>query len=145
MRFKAMTDDTMKDAAKLFVKSFNSPPWNDHWTEESALKRLSAMAHAEKAFGLCMYENQRLLGIVLGHIETYDDGAEFLLKEFAVDDESRGSGLGTIMMEELKNRLKEQNVLRIVLVTLSDERTIEFYRRQGFETDPHAVVMKTEL
>ena len=49
------------------------------------------------------------------------------------------------MMEELKNRLKEQNVLRIVLVTLSDERTIEFYRRQGFETDPHAVVMKTEL
>ena len=145
MRFKAMTDDTLKDAAKLFVKSFNSPPWNDHWTEESALKRLSAMAHAEKAFGLCMYKNQRLLGIVLGHIETYDDGAEFLLKEFAVDDESRGGGLGGIMREEVKRRRKAQNGRRFGVGPLSGARTIEFYRRQGFETDPHAVVMKTEL
>ena len=103
------------------------------------------MAHAEKAYGLCMYDEGRLLGIVLGHREEYYDGTEFLLKEFAVDNESRGKGLGTIMMEELRNRLKAKNIRRIVLVTLDDRRTTSFYRKQGFEEDTNAVVMKTEL
>ena len=145
MQFKEMTDDALRDAAELFTKSFNSPPWNDQWSEEKAFRRLSAMAHAEKAYGLCMYDEGRLLGIVLGHREEYYDGTEFLLKEFAVDNESRGKGLGTIMMEELRNRLKAKNIRRIVLVTLDDRRTTSFYRKQGFEEDTNAVVMKTEL
>lgn len=145
MQFKEMTDDTLRDAAKLFTESFNSPPWNDQWKEEIAFARLSAMAHAERAFGLCMYDKGRLLGIVLGHLEEYDDGTEFLLKEFAVDNESRGKGLGTIMMEEVKNRLKAQNTRRIVLVTIADDQTTSFYQQQGFEEDRKAVVMKTEL
>ncbi|MGN0962070.1 MAG: GNAT family N-acetyltransferase, partial [Clostridia bacterium] len=64
---------------------------------------------------------------------------------FAVDNESRGNGLGTIMMEEVKNRLKAQNTRRIVLVTIADDQTTSFYRQQGFEEDRKAVVMKTEF
>lgn len=145
MIFKEMTDEALMEAASLFARAFNNPPWNDRWTEEKAFHRLSAMLHAEQAFGLCMYDRNRLCGIALGHIEEYYDGKEFLLKEFAVDNDLRGKGWGTMMMEELQKRLKKQDVERIVLITLSDERTIGFYRHQGFEIDATAVIMKTTL
>lgn len=145
MEYKELTDDQLKDAAELFQTSFNSPPWNDQWTKETAFQRLSAMLHAENAFGLALYEENQLRGMMLGHIEEYYDGREFLLKEFAIDNAQRGKGYGTLLMAEAKKRLKEQNVKRIVLVTLSDDRTVGFYRHQGFETDTDAVVMKTTL
>lgn len=146
MIFKEMTEASLREAAALFVQAFNSEPWNDRWTENTAYRRLLPMLRAENAFGLCMYrDDNQLCGMLLGHLEIYYDGTEFLLKEFAVDHNMRGQGLGTLLMDELKRRLKTKNVKRICLATITGNQTEKFYRNQGFDTDPDSIIMKINL
>lgn len=49
MKFKEMTLKDIELVAELYVKTFNSEPWNDSWTIETATKRLTQMMDAQAA------------------------------------------------------------------------------------------------
>ena len=68
----------------MYVETFNAPPWNDAWTEETAGKRLGQMAAAETFYGICAFEEEVLCGMVLGFSEQFYDGVLFEIKEFCV-------------------------------------------------------------
>ena len=144
MEFRELTQDTLNEAAALFVQTFNTEPWNDAWTQESACRRLSRMLEIKDSFGLCLYEGGQLCGIALGNEEIYYDGPEFWIKEFAVAQGHKGKGLGSNMMEELIRRLRERGVKRICLLTMPGQ-TERFYQHQGYATDADNIIMKLEL
>ena len=48
---KNMTKENIADYAKLYMSVFNSPPWNDSWSEETAVRRISAMMSSETFIG----------------------------------------------------------------------------------------------
>ena len=43
MEYRELNETHLKDMATLFVKAFNTYPWNEEWTEEIAYKRLAQM------------------------------------------------------------------------------------------------------
>ena len=48
---KNMTKENIADYAKLYMSVFNSPPWNDSWSEETAVRRISEMMSSETFIG----------------------------------------------------------------------------------------------
>ena len=45
LTFTEITPQDIKELAQLFIETFNSSPWNEQWTTETAEKRLSQMIH----------------------------------------------------------------------------------------------------
>lgn len=62
MYYEEITIDRLYELASLYVDTFNSEPWNDKWTINTATKRLCQMINTEDSFGLCAYQD----GVICG-------------------------------------------------------------------------------
>ncbi|EPY2272020.1 GNAT family N-acetyltransferase [Clostridium sporogenes] len=145
MNFKEMTVSDIKEVVDIYVHTFNSPPWNDKWTIETASKRLYQMINCESSYGLIAYEDELICGMILGSEEQFYDGVMFNIKEFCVRNDIRNKGFGTKIFEEFENRLKGKGITEITLVTTKDYRTEGFYKKRGLQSNNEMVVMGKEL
>ncbi|MDS1002102.1 GNAT family N-acetyltransferase [Clostridium sporogenes] len=145
MNFKKISILDIKEVVDIYMNTFNSPPWNDKWTIETASKRLYQMINCESSYGLVAYEDELICGIILGNEEQYYDAIVFNIKEFCVRNDIRNKGLGTKIFEEFENRLKGKGMTKITLVTTKDYRTEGFYKKRGLESNNEMVVMEKEL
>ncbi|EJO5347426.1 GNAT family N-acetyltransferase [Clostridium botulinum] len=145
MNFKEITISDIKEVIDIYVHTFNSPPWNDKWTTETASKRLRQMINCESSYGLVAYDKDLICGIILGSEEQFYDRIVFNIKEFCVRNDIRNQGFGTKIFEEFENRLKDKGITEITLVTTRDYRTEGFYNKRGLQSNKEMVVMGKEL
>lgn len=129
----------------LFIQTFNSEPWNDKWTVETAGKRLHQMVCTEDFYGLCAYEDGALCGMILGSMEQYFDGMTFNLKEFCVKNDIRGKGLGSKILCRFESELKKRGIKRIFLSTVRSRQTIGFYAKNNYYESKDLVIMEKEI
>lgn len=47
VKYKELTKEHIRDISEAYVETFNSEPWNDKWTVESASNRISQMINCE--------------------------------------------------------------------------------------------------
>lgn len=145
IEYKELTKEHVKDIAEIYVDAFNSDPWNDQWTVESASKRISQMLNCEGFDGLVVYEDQKVVGMILGNHEYYYNGMHFHIKEFCVDIKLRGNGLGAQLIDEFTNRLKNKGIDEIILFTSRDDSTEGFYKKHGFKSFDSMVMMGKQI
>ena len=135
MEYRELNETHLKDMATLFVKAFNTYPWNEEWTEEIAYKR----------YGMVAIKDSQIVGMIFGRQEQYYNGVIFEIKEFCVDITLGIKGLGTQVYNVFENRLKEMGIKEIVLNTCRSDKTIGFYEKQGFEVSDSIVVMNKKV
>lgn len=145
IEYKELTKEHIKEISKIYVNAFNSEPWNDKWTIESASKRISQMINCEGFYGLVVYEDEKLIGMILGSHEYYYDAMIFQIKEFCVDLNVKGTGIGSKLLDEFVERLKAKGINRIVLLTLRNPKTEGFYKRHEFESFDDIVMMEKKI
>ena len=145
VKYKELTKEHIREIAEIYVDAFNSEPWNDKWTSESASKRISQMINCEGFDGLVAYEDEKLIGMILGNHEYYYDAMLFQIKEFCVDVKVKGTGIGAKLLNEFTTRLKTKGIGRIVLLTARTDGTEGFYKKHGFESFEGMVMMGKEI
>ena len=145
LTYKKMEVSDISQMTRLYIETFNAPPWNDNWTEETASRRLHQMIHAEDFYGLCAYREGELCGLILGVMEQFYDGMHFLLREFCVSNRRRGGGLGTEIYRQFEAELARLGVGEITLSTLRGRQTEHFYQKLGFQNDETLVFMKKTI
>lgn len=144
-KYKEITKDYIRDIAEVYIEAFNSEPWNDEWTIESASKRISQMINCEGFDGLVAYEEEKLIGMILGNHEYYYDAMLFQIKEFCVAPQVKGTGVGAKLLDEFTIRLKAKEIDRIILLTSRTNATEGFYRKHGFNSFEDMVMMGKEI
>lgn len=127
--------------AKLFVSVFNSEPWNDLWTEETASLRIQNMMNTNTFVGKSLYCDNDLKGMIWGQKEYYFNGIHFQIQEFCVKSDEQKKGYGKLLLQSLKEELTRIGVVNIYLITSKGERTEGYYRRRGFATSDHMILM----
>ncbi len=145
MIFKEIDISFLNDLVEIFIEAFNSEPWNDEWTIDSASKRLHQMIRCDGFYGLAAYSEDKLVGLILGNCEYYYNGIDFVVKEFCVDKNIKGKGIGSMLLEEFTKRLKDKEIRRIILNTCKGEATEGFYIRKGFDTIEDMICMSKEI
>ncbi|SHE94378.1 GNAT family N-acetyltransferase [Clostridium fallax] len=145
MDFREIKISDIETLTIIYVDTFNSPPWNDKWTVETASKRLKQMINCEDFYGILAYENDLIYGMILGSEEQFYNGAIFNIKEFCVKNEMRSKGLGTIILNEFEKRLKEKGISEIILLTSKEDKTEGFYHRRGLKSHEKMVLMCKKL
>lgn len=145
VKYKELTKEHIKDIAEVYVEAFNSEPWNDEWTIESASNRISQMINCEGFDGLVAYEGEKLVEMILGNHEYYYDAMLFQIKEFCVIPQVKGTGVGSKLLDEFTIRLKAKGIDRIILLTSRTNATEGFYRKHGFNSFEDMVMMGKEI
>ena len=145
VKYKELKKEHIKEMAEIYVDAFNSEPWNDEWTIESASKRISQMINCEGFDGLVAYEDDKLIGMILGNHEYYYNGMHFNIKEFCVDLKLRGKGMGSKLFEEFIKRLKSRGIDEVILLTSKTEGTEGFYKKHGFKSFEGMIIMGKEI
>ncbi len=131
------------DLTESFVRTFNAAPWYDHWTEQTASKRLQNLKDTPNFEGMTAYAGEQLCGAILGRGEQYDDGMYFQIIEFWTIPPMQGSGLGSRLLAEFMAHLKEKGYRKVFLLTMKGERTEGFYQKQGFSTAEGMCLMES--
>lgn len=145
MIFKEMSKEEMPELAALYVSAFNKAPWNDKWSIESASMRLTQMIDSVGSYGMSIYDDNGLIGMILGHSQHYYDGTYFEIKEFCVDNNKSGKGLGSQILTTFLEKLKKRNISKVFLVTYRVAETEGFYQKNGFMSVDNLLVMDKKL
>ncbi|WP_294465910.1 GNAT family N-acetyltransferase [uncultured Ruminococcus sp.] len=127
--------------AELFVSVFNSEPWNDSWTKETALIRIENMMRTNTFIGKAIYFEDNLKGIIWGQKEQYYNGMHFQIQEFCVKTGEQNKGYGSALLQALENELSEIGIVNIYLITSKGEKTEDYYSRRGFVTSDQMILM----
>lgn len=126
-------------------KPLTQLPGRKTGSKETAVKRLHQIITTEDFFGLGVYENGELCGMIMGCKEQYDERMIFQAREFCIRNTMQGRGLGTEIYRHLEEELKKQGIHRIFLYTIQDKMTEKFYEKQGFKRSHDLMLMEKEM
>lgn len=127
--------------AELFVSVFNSEPWNDSWTTETAAIRIENMMRTNTFIGKALFFENDLKGIIWGQKEQYYNGIHFQIQEFCVKNTEQNKGYGKKLLQALKDELSEIGVTNTYLITSKGEKTEGYYSKRGFISSDFMILM----
>jgi ribosomal protein S18 acetylase RimI-like enzyme len=142
---RPLTKDHLPTVTELYCAVFNAAPWNDAWTIETASARLRDTLATPGADGLLALAGGQPAGCLLGYREQWFDGVHFYLKEMFVHPDLQHRGMGTMLMEQLKDSMRRQGVARIYLLTERGGAAADFYRARGFYESRRMTMMGCNL
>ena len=142
---KEISVKDIKEISELFIDSFNNSPWNDEWTYETASRRLIDIIKTPGYIGMAYYEEDMIVGIIMGRTEQYYDGKHFQILEFCVSSRMQGKGYGRKLLKQFMEKLKGEGITNVFLLTLHGNSTEGFYKNNGFNSDENMVIMSKKL
>ena len=91
-------------------------------------------------------ENSKLLGTLMAYIcEMYFGQCRsfMVIEDLVVDQNLRGKGIGSSLMEVAESKARENNCSYIMLITDNDrEESQNFYKKLGYSTDEYCAFKK---
>ena len=90
MEIRKISKSDLEELAKLMVSVYNTPPWNNKWTVETALESLTDISDFPKFFGNVIVDGNKIIGAIIDHIRRYGSESTFYIDEFFISEEYRG-------------------------------------------------------
>lgn len=136
-----ITKDMINLIAESFVSVFNNEPWNDSWTKEQALERLSDIFNTPKFDGAVEMKDGKIVAVIMGKGERYYDGIHFQVLEFWVDKDMQRNGIGGKLLDDFRERLKLKGIYKFYLITMRGDSTEGFYIKHGYKINEYLCLM----
>lgn len=118
--------------SKLYIDVFNSSPWNDAWSIETAYTRLNDIYNSPNFEGVVYMENKEVKGAIFGNLEQYYNGLHYNLKEIFIHNHIQQKGFGSELLSYLEKRLQTIGVTDVILFTSRDMGISNFYAKNNY-------------
>ena len=141
MNIRESTPADLAACARFFAEVFNAAPWDEDWTEESSLQRLSDCAATPNFLGMVAEDDAGIAALAFGYWQRYQEEKHYYLLEFCVANDRQGEGIGTRLIEALHARLQNDGVNRIYTLTARETPAQDFYEKAGFYVSPKMILM----
>ena len=134
------------ECTDLFLKVFTQEPWNDQWDSCQDAKKYLESHYAFNSFlGYVAVFDHRIIGASFGFIKPWQRGLEYYINEFFIDSEIQRKGIGTLLLEQIKESIKDKNMNAIILTTEKTFPSYAFYIKNGFKEIGGTVFLGTSV
>ncbi len=131
--FKRIGIDETEKIKELFTGVFTIEPWNDDWSDQEQLNLyLNDLIGQNNSLTYGLFENEKLIGVSMGHIKHWYSGTEYYIEELCIQTNKQGSGIGTYFLEEIEKAIKSIGIVQIFLQTENNVPAYSFYQKNGF-------------
>ena len=81
MRIEEIDLADVDSLAEVFMKAFNSKPWNDNWTKENARERITVQLENPNNIGFVAKEDGDVVGFLLGYLTILPEGKTLFIED----------------------------------------------------------------
>jgi aminoglycoside 6'-N-acetyltransferase I len=143
---RRFTLEDLDKCVKLFQKVFRADPWYDEWISfDQARDYLIELIENPVFEGFIAWEGSDIVAVCFGHKRSWWMGKEFFVDEFFVENERQGNGIGTGLLDYVKNSLADERYRRLILLTNKEIPAEDFYLKNGFFNNLERTVMVKKL
>lgn len=142
---ETFTVEHLDDCAHLFMTAFNAEPWNDSYTLDTAKKQLDWHLDVPGCLGLVSIDSDGIVAFALGYREPTDVGDVFHLSIFCVRPDVQRTGVGSRLLRNLEDRLREIGANTVYLGTHKGTPAEAFYRKHGYTVSHQEIEMSRDL
>ena len=143
MKIDVMTTDDIRSVIPLYVNYYNKHE-GGCWTEETARRRISQVITISGSYSLILRDDEKnAIGFAMGYFKQYDDIIGYTLEEIIIAYEHQHKGLGTFLLKELENRVREKGASCVELQAVKDDLHEQYYGKAGYR-DAVNFVMKVK-
>ncbi|MDO5157012.1 MAG: GNAT family N-acetyltransferase [Eubacteriales bacterium] len=142
--FKRIGMNEIEMIKDLFFSVFTTEPWNDDWSDQKQLDLyLQDLVGQSNSLTYGLFEDDKLVGVSMGHIKHWYSGTEYYIEELFVQTSKQGNGIGTYFLKEIEKGIKNLGLVQIFLQTESTVPAYDFYIKNGFsELNEHVSFVK---
>lgn len=131
--FKRIGMNEVEAIKELFISVFTIEPWNDDWSNQEQLDLyLSDLVGQSNSLTYGLFENEKMIGVSMGHIRHWFSGTEYYIDELCVQTDKQGNGIGTYFLKEIERGIKDIGLVQIFLQTENNVPAYGFYRKNGY-------------
>ncbi len=142
-RIENLRKDHLDECAHLLASVFSAEPWNANYTFDTAKKELAWTLDVPGFVGLVALD-EGVVAFAVGYIEQDDEREIFCLKTLCVRPDAQGNGVGSRLMQRLKEKLEKMGVNLSYLTTHKGTPAESFYKKIGYRVSDEDVVMTHE-
>lgn len=129
---KHMKEVDCEGAAAIISRAYAGPPWNEDWTREAAIERVSQLLAAPRRIALAACEADKLVGLAIGTRHRHHAGQVLYLEEVAVLPIARRAGIGTALVSAIIEEAKAAGCYKVWLVSQRSGTVSDFYLGNSF-------------
>ena|ERR1700754_5113440 len=145
MKKNILTKDHLDDCVNVFVKAYNTAPWNCKWTAENAREYLSELIDHVNFTGFIIYDNNDVAGAILGHRKTWWTDQQLMINELFVSPEFQKRGYGKMLMQQMEDYAASRGIKLLALMTNKYLPVYEFYEQVDYTAADQYVFMFKQL
>jgi GNAT superfamily N-acetyltransferase len=125
-------EDIVPKLASIYKEVFNQTPWNEHWTESRAKKRLWKLLRKRKSRNYLLQIDFKIAGSIFGSA-VFPFPHLWFIHELFIDPIFQGRGYGVYLFKMYLRKLQKAKVKRVLLLTDRKRIAPLLIKRFGFE------------
>ena len=142
---KEYTNSDFNLCCELYIKVFNSPPWNDKWTMGTIGVYLHELIDNKRFFGFTLWDESILTGAIFCHGKSWYKGDEAYIDELFVASELQRKGRGKTLMDCVEKFAKDNNYASITLLTGRENPSYDFFVKYGYKQLNYMAFMHKQI
>lgn len=145
MKIRKLLLDDIDACVKLLIATYNPPPWNNRWTEESGNKYLAEFMSNHNFIGFVLEEDNEIVGAMFAHRKVWWTNDEIYIDELFIKPDRQSHGCGKLLMDQAEQLSKELGLGGVTLLTNKHHPAKMFYEKRGYVVAEHVVFMYKEM
>jgi aminoglycoside 6'-N-acetyltransferase I len=144
MNLREMLPDDLDACVNLLMETYNPPPWNNHWTQETGTRYLSELMSNNNFIGYVITESDRITGAMFSHRKTWWTNDEIFIDELFIKPDRQRQGYGEKLIAQAEKLSKELGLGGVTLLTNKYHPAKLFYEKNGYVAAEHVLFMYKE-
>ncbi|MBR9691312.1 GNAT family N-acetyltransferase [Candidatus Woesearchaeota archaeon] len=142
MEIRRAAKKDIKRISEIIKTEYGKPPYNDKWTDRTALKTVKEYFRHKSIF-VAEIEKE-IAGFIIGYVYSYESGPMGYVNEFIVSSEFQKRGVGKKLMKHIENYFKKKKVKKIALHASIKSKAYEIYKNWGYKKS-HFIMMEKKI
>ncbi len=143
MQIRKATLNDIPKIAKLLLKAFQKPPFNEKASTRMVTQSLRFYFKIGAGF-VAIYKKE-IVGVIYYKIEQFWRGPVLLVEDLAVKKEFERKNVGKRLMEKIEELAAKRKIKMITFITNQKSPAKTFYKKVGYKQRKDLIIFEKQI